>query len=121
MARDRSLDEFVGGDAAASAGDSDGGDEAASAGDSEDDEYGDSDHSGAESEAAAEDRGDSDEVARTDAGGDTGGDAEPTDTESATVTYRWSPDGVECPRCGRDAERLWLDGGQHVCDDCKEW
>lgn len=37
------------------------------------------------------------------------------------ATYRWSPDGDDCPRCGTRVEQQWRDGDQFVCVDCKEW
>ncbi|WP_336024395.1 DUF7573 domain-containing protein [Halobellus salinisoli] len=43
------------------------------------------------------------------------------DVEPASSTYRWSPEGVECAACGRVVDRLWSDGDEHVCIDCKEW
>lgn len=51
---------------------------------------------------------------------------EPT-TESATVTYAWSPAGDACDACGETADRRWRAGegaddpDALVCPDCKEW
>lgn len=50
-----------------------------------------------------------------------------TDTESATVTYAWSPTGDACDACGETADRRWRAGegaddpDALVCPDCKEW
>lgn len=54
------------------------------------------------------------EVARADV--DPGADA-----AEFRGTYRWSPDGDDCPACGRHVERRWRDGDRFVCADCKEW
>ena len=47
--------------------------------------------------------------------------AEPPGVEPASVTYRWQPDGSVCAQCGATTETQWLDGGQFVCPDCKQW
>ncbi len=41
--------------------------------------------------------------------------------DPATATYRWSPNGAECPDCGAVAERRWHDGERFVCPACKDW
>jgi len=43
----------------------------------------------------------------------------PEDPDPATA--RWTPDGEACASCGETVTRLWLDGGQRVCRDCKNW
>ncbi|WP_372911785.1 hypothetical protein [Salinigranum sp.] len=46
----------------------------------------------------------------------------PADEADRTrATYRWSPDGDDCPVCGETADRQWRDGDRFVCADCKEW
>jgi hypothetical protein len=111
MARDRSLDEF------------------AVDGASESDEA-DSEDVDVESDVA-DDRVESD-AREVDVEGDSTGEGE-TDAETdgeddsldgvdpATSTYRWDPDGIECPSCGETVDRLWSQDGEHVCSDCKEW
>lgn len=37
------------------------------------------------------------------------------------ATYRWSPDGHDCPVCGTSVNEQWRDGDRFVCADCKEW
>jgi hypothetical protein len=37
------------------------------------------------------------------------------------ATYRWSPDGDDCPVCGETVDRQWRDDDRFVCADCKEW
>ncbi len=41
--------------------------------------------------------------------------------DPATATYRWSPNGAECPDCGAVTERRWHDGERFVCPACKDW
>jgi hypothetical protein len=43
------------------------------------------------------------------------------DTEPATATYRWQPDGATCGDCGATTERQWRDDERFVCPDCKSW
>ena len=43
------------------------------------------------------------------------------DTEPATPTYRWQPDGAVCEACGEPTERGWRDDEGFVCPDCKSW
>lgn len=102
MTRDRSLDDFVGGER----GEPDGSDDA----DAE-----------AQTEADADAEGKTGEAdAATDA--DDASDAPPSDSvDPAVGTYRWNPDGVACAACGETVERLWLDGDEQVCEACKEW
>ena len=70
---------------------------------------------------AERDSGDSE----SDSSGDdatTGDNGKPTTkADPATATYRWQPDGAACARCGATTERQWLDDGEFVCPDCKEW
>ncbi|QCC46621.1 DUF7573 domain-containing protein [Halobellus limi] len=116
MARDRSLDEFA----------VDGASDAADRESTADGEDGSADEEadGPEEEAS---RGSAEETSRestdeasqtTDTASDPIGDAE---VEPATATYQWDPEGVECPGCGRTVDRLWLQGDERVCADCKEW
>ena len=42
-------------------------------------------------------------------------------TEAATPTYRWQPDGETCEDCGTTTERGWRDDERFVCPDCKSW
>jgi hypothetical protein len=52
-----------------------------------------------------------------------GSDAAPNtdDTEPATATYRWQPDGATCADCGSRTDRGWRDDDAFVCPDCKSW
>jgi len=43
------------------------------------------------------------------------------DTDPATATYRWQPDGAACAHCGATTERQWRDDDAFVCPDCKAW
>jgi hypothetical protein len=36
------------------------------------------------------------------------------------TTYRWEP-GDGCERCDADVDRLWRDGDEMACEDCKRW
>lgn len=92
MTRDRSLDDFVGGES----GERDGSDDA---------------------DAGAEARTETEANAGTKA--DAG--AKAAEADAAVGTYRWAPDGVACAACGETVERLWLDDGEQVCEACKEW
>jgi hypothetical protein len=108
MSENRSLDDFF------SSSDEDSGtDEHDADGDSDPDTHGDD---APDDEAV----GDEDDV-----GGPTAASATPTDADGPVdplrATYRWSPDGDDCPACGRRVERRWRDGDRFVCADCKEW
>ncbi|WP_256288830.1 DUF7573 domain-containing protein [Halobellus inordinatus] len=103
MERDRSLEEFVG-DAAEESG----------AGEPETE----SENGGAETESGD---GEGEVDTGTRSGDADDGKAPIDDVEAATATYRWDPDGVECPACGNVADRLWSQDGRHVCVDCKDW
>jgi hypothetical protein len=46
---------------------------------------------------------------------------QPTETEPATITYRWQPNGAVCSRCGTSTQKQWRNDGQFVCPDCKTW
>ena len=95
MTRDRSLDEFAGGGDATNA--------------TEEDPVDDNADGGERAAAATQD----------DVASATKGDSD--DTEPATATYRWDPDGVECPACGATVDRLWSSEAGQVCAECKEW
>ncbi|RYJ14823.1 hypothetical protein ELS19_13240 [Halogeometricum borinquense] len=98
MTTDRSLDEFVGGDSSA---------------ESETDTA----QSAETNDEADENAPDSSVQTDTLEDGDSG------TVSPAVGTYRWDPDGVECPTCGEIVERLWLDEDTdaQVCADCKAW
>ena len=118
--RETSLDEFVGGDDAASdaseTGEADRGDGDANeqpvpdAGDAPD---ADVREAAATAEAAGTDtaqgeaKADPDEV-----------DPPPDPTAS---TFAWSTDGAACARCGAAATRRWRDDRELVCPSCKTW
>jgi hypothetical protein len=54
-------------------------------------------------------------------GTETVGVADCNAVDPLRTTYRWSPDGDDCPACGARVERRWRDGERFVCADCKEW
>jgi len=123
MSRDRSLDEFVGGesDGSADPGSDADADDSTDAEDPTDDSTDaedptdDSDvETGSEPAPCEEGSGGSD-AADDDAA------TAPDDVEPAAVTYRWEPDGVRCADCGAAAEQLWSGESGQVCADCKEW
>ncbi len=123
MGRDRSLDEFFGGEGDASDAESEDARESGDAGgsadaaesDPEDDRPAATD---ADLAAEAEDA-DADEGGGANVESDALPDADAVDP--ATPTYRWTPEGAACESCGAVAERRWEDDGAFVCDDCKEW
>lgn len=45
--------------------------------------------------------------------------------EPAVSTYAWSPEGATCADCGESVAKRWRAAGQQggdlVCEDCKEW
>jgi hypothetical protein len=121
MARDRSLDEFLG---------------------SESDDDGESDDGGGAEDAAGADGSDepapegvdidgdpeSDAAADTDGGDDPededeGGAALAPDAEPPAVeaTMAFAPEGAACAACGATVERRWQEERGLVCADCKEW
>ena len=115
MARDRSLDEFAV-DAASDAADRE--------------STADEKKSSAAEGVETDDPGETEVRDRTDEGTQEPGDAEvdgsvdPTadsEVEPATATYQWDPEGLECPDCGRTVDRVWIQGEERVCSDCKEW
>ncbi|QGN06226.1 hypothetical protein Hrd1104_02245 [Halorhabdus sp. CBA1104] len=54
-------------------------------------------------------------------------DDPPTDTtvapaiQPATLTYAYSPRGVECEACGTVTQRRWAAEDGLVCPSCVEW
>ena len=47
-------------------------------------------------------------------------EADPT-PEPAVSTYQWLAEPAACPQCGESTNRLWRDGSDAVCPDCKSW
>lgn len=45
----------------------------------------------------------------------------PGEADPATATSRHVPDGKPCAACGTVVSRLWIQEGEAVCPDCKEW
>ncbi len=128
MGENRSLDEFF------PASDDADGDESEDADGTDDVDVGGSDSVDATTDADSGAAVDADGVsmddavdATTDASGDDAeaatDEAEGSDegTDLPRATYRWSPDGDDCPACGSAVERQWRDGDRFVCADCKEW
>ncbi len=134
MDRDRSLDEFVGGQSDGSAdsnadddpADSDGDDGPADPDVSRDadsdpvDSDGDVDSDPVDSDAD-DDSDLADRAPDTDGSGAAVSGGDEDDVEPAAVTYRWDPDGVPCSECGSTADRLWSGESGQVCAACKEW
>lgn len=49
-------------------------------------------------------------------------ESKPSEDDVETLaTYRWTPTGTTCPKCGDTVEKTWLDGEEYVCADCKNW
>ena len=122
MARDRSLDEFLGGDSDGSAAS-----DAEPTGDAEAGEDSEADINDADPDASEESEADTN-GADPDASEASGADTDPApptagaaDAEPAGVTYRWDPDGARCADCGATVERLWSGASEQVCEACKEW
>ena len=118
MDRDRSLDEFVGGqsDGSADSDDSADGDDGPADPDVGRDADSDPVDSDADDDSDLADRApDTDGSEAAVSGGDE------DDVEPAAVTYRWDPDGVPCSECGSTADRLWSGESGQVCAACKEW
>ena len=118
--RETSLDEFVGGDDAASGRD----------------EPGEADHGeGGAGEQPAPDAGDAPDADIREAaataeatGADTvpdEADAGPHDVDApldqTLPTFAWSADAAACAHCGETATRRWRDDGDLVCPSCKTW
>jgi hypothetical protein len=127
VTENRSLDDFVGGDAATD-GASDGDDEAADADESVEDAdgppAGDESATDAADGPAGNEADEPAEGAADESAEDTAEDAvteDALDVSPAVATYRWDPAGVACPACGETVDRLWLDDGEQVCADCKAW
>ena len=114
--RDTSLDEFVGGDDAASGrgepGEADPGDGGAS-----EQPTLDTDADVQEAAAPAEAAGDSAVPDDADAGPHDV-DAPPDQT---VPTFAWSADAAACARCGETAARRWREAADLVCSTCKTW
>ncbi|PSP47418.1 hypothetical protein BRC75_09830 [Halobacteriales archaeon QH_7_69_31] len=118
--RETSLDEFVGGDGAASG-----------RGEPSEPNRGD----GGASEQPAPDAGDAPDADIREAaataeatGTDTGpeeADADPDDVDAPpdqpVSTFAWSADGAGCARCGAVVTRRWRDDRKLVCPSCKTW
>lgn len=44
-----------------------------------------------------------------------------TDSAPVTGTYRWSPSETRCDSCSDPVQQRWLQEGDFVCAQCKEW
>lgn len=130
MARDASLDEFVGDDATGPESDAPSDGEARS----ESADQNEATFAGAENDVAA----DADGSEATDADGgeaaDVDGseatdvdDGEATDvagdetTTASAATSRWRPSPQSCDRCEESVERLWATDDGFVCAACATW
>ncbi|RKD95982.1 DUF7573 domain-containing protein [Halopiger aswanensis] len=67
-----------------------------------------------ERDTAPEERDDTDGTDRTDKPERTRADPNPS-----LSTYAWGE--YVCPRCDAESDRVWRDGDDFVCPDCKEW
>ena len=99
MARDRSLDEFLGGEQPPE----NDGSEAMESGDSGEDE-------------GDVDTGDEGDV---DTGDESG--VESVGPAAVEVTMAVTREGADCAACGATVERRWQGESGLVCGDCKEW
>ena len=100
MSKDRSLDDFVGGDS-----------------DAEHGNGGERDDTGHAAGVERDDAADHESPSATDTE-----EAVESDTVTpATPTYRFAPDGAACDACGTTVQKRWHDDGAFVCTDCKEW
>jgi hypothetical protein len=119
MARDRSLDEFLGG---------------ASGGDDGSNSDGDEPGEGAEDADEADDPSPGETGADGGApdGDAEGNDEDATDEEVAALAPRTEPPAIEvtmafavggaaCAACGETVRRRWQGEAGLVCPDCKEW
>lgn len=127
MDRDRSLDEFVGGqsDGSADSDDSADGDDGPADPDIHNDVADDPVDSNADDDPVDPD-GDvdsdlADRAPDTDGSGAAVSGGDEDDVEPAAVTYRWDPDGVPCSECGSTVDRLWSGESGQVCAACKDW
>ena len=119
MARDRSLDEFAV-DAASGAADQEskaGGNGSSADGEGETDGSAEEQTQGSAEEQTQDPAEKSTDVGTDRSAASIGG----TEVEPATATYQWDPEGLECPDCGRTVDRVWIQGDERVCSDCKEW
>jgi hypothetical protein len=117
VTENRSLDDFLGGDAATD-GESDGDD-----GSTDGDEPTGGDASVEDADERAENAADAsvEDAADGEETDDSVDVAPAADVAPAVATYRWDPAGVACPVCSEPVDRLWLDGDEQVCADCKSW
>jgi len=115
MARDRSLDEFLGGEQPPE----NDGSEAMESGDSGEDE-GDVD-TGDEGDVDTGDEGDVDtgDEGDVDTGDESG--VESVGPAAVEVTMAVTREGADCAACGATVERRWQGESGLVCGDCKEW
>lgn len=106
MADNRSLDEFLGGEASDEpAGNSDGPDTGQAV----------------EEPAEATDSSVDERGAGEPADGEPAADAAPETVDPMAETFAWSPDGGECAACGGTVDERWRDGDALVCGECKAW
>ncbi len=115
MGSNRSLDEFLGGNASDEDPETD---EGAGPGEHAEDagegSAGGEDADGEETAASA-----APEAATPSKSGATSDDA--PDAEPVAGTYRWDPDGAACAACGTAARTRWRDDDRWVCPSCKAW
>lgn len=113
MSRDRSLEDFLGGD------DADG-ERSADPAEGATEETSDAGPEGTAGERTDADPGNTDGESDPNSEDATDGDDDPN-LGGATPTHGWSPDGAVCDRCGTEVGQRWADDGAMVCADCKEW
>lgn len=100
MARDRSLDEFLGGESEEPEPREDDGPESQESGDPED----------------RSDEGDTEDPEVED-----DSDVDSVEPAAVEATMAFSPEGADCAACGATVERRWQGESGLVCADCKEW
>ena len=129
MGRDRSLEEFLGGESDGSTGanaDADADDpnaeteSGADGGSDPESEVGSATGATADADGSPTPDGDGSDDADADENAEPTASA-PDDVGPAAATYRWEPDGVRCAECGTAVEQLWSGESGQVCAECKEW
>lgn len=108
MARDRSLDEFLGG----------GSDDAEEPEPQEDDSPESRESGGSEDGSDEESEGDTEDSG---AEVEDGSGVESVEPAAVEATMAFAPDGADCAACGATVERRWQGESGLVCADCKEW
>lgn len=110
MSRDRSLDEFVGGQRR---------DDDRTTAETEPDAEATNDTTTTSSTAESSSNRNEGSTDETVPG--SGRESESAAVELAVSTYAFAPDGAPCAACGAVVEKRWRDDGELVCPECKAW